>query len=151
MYKHIMLPVDDSELSEKAVDQALRYASATRARVTVLHVVRHAHIPLDMNDDGLRPRTVDALAHRHDAESVKAAEKLLAGVCRLAEERGVDCEPVVVLGREPYEEIVGSASSRNCDLIVMASRRRGAVEGLLLGSETVRVLSHSRLPVLVLG
>jgi nucleotide-binding universal stress UspA family protein len=61
---------------------------------------------------------------------------------------GIDKE---VLGCEQhiYQAIIDAASARTCDLIVMASHGRRGVSAVVLGSETVKVLTHSKIPVLV--
>jgi nucleotide-binding universal stress UspA family protein len=66
-----------------------------------------------------------------------------------AKEKGVECEGLVVVGDHPYEEIINNAQSRKCDLIMMASHGRRGLDAVLLGSETVKVLTHSTIPVLV--
>jgi nucleotide-binding universal stress UspA family protein len=56
---------------------------------------------------------------------------------------------VVVVGDSPHEAIIENAGKRNCDLIVMASHGRRGLDAVLLGSETVKVLTHTKIPVLV--
>jgi nucleotide-binding universal stress UspA family protein len=66
-----------------------------------------------------------------------------------ARAQGVACDSLIVVGDRPYEEIIGNAGKLKCDLIMMASHGRMGVDALLLGSETTKVLAHSRIPVLV--
>ena len=56
---------------------------------------------------------------------------------------------MVVTSDHPFELIIQTAQDKGCDLIVMASHGRRGVRGLLLGSETHKVLTHSKIPVLV--
>jgi nucleotide-binding universal stress UspA family protein len=82
-------------------------------------------------------------------QSVKAAKKALAAVEIEAKAAGVACETRIVTAEWPHAGILRAARAAKCDAIAMASHGRGAFGGLLLGSETTRVLSHSKLPVLV--
>jgi hypothetical protein len=66
-----------------------------------------------------------------------------------AKAAGVACEAIQVEGEHPYQAIIDTAASKWCDLIVMASHGRRGIAALLLGSETVKVLTHSKIPVLV--
>ena len=66
-----------------------------------------------------------------------------------AGEAGVPCETEVVLSDYPYEAIIQLCESKGCDLIMMASHGRRGLQGLLIGSETQKVLTHSKTPVLV--
>lgn len=68
---------------------------------------------------------------------------------RLTSGSGVDCDSMYVVSNHPYEAIIEAAQSRQCDLIAMASHGRKGIQGFLLGSETQKVLSHSKIPVLV--
>jgi nucleotide-binding universal stress UspA family protein len=66
-----------------------------------------------------------------------------------AKAAGVHCEAISVTSDQPHEAIIQVAKKRGCDLIMMASHGRKGVQGMLLGSETHKVLTHSRIPVLV--
>jgi nucleotide-binding universal stress UspA family protein len=77
------------------------------------------------------------------------AQKILAGISETARAMGVACETVHVLDRHPADGIVQTADSKNCDLIVMASHGRRGIDRLLLGSQTLKVLAHTKRPVLV--
>jgi len=79
----------------------------------------------------------------------EAASKVLGVVADAAKAAGVACETVHVEEERAYEAIIGTARSKNCDLIVMASHGRSGVSAVVLGSETVKVLTHSKIPVLV--
>jgi nucleotide-binding universal stress UspA family protein len=73
----------------------------------------------------------------------------LAMLLKAATEEGVRCTTVIEVSDHPYEAIIRTAEKKGCDLILMASHGRRGVQGLLLGSETQKVLTHSRIPVLV--
>ena len=73
----------------------------------------------------------------------------LSAIEKAAQEAGVPCETVCEISDHPYETIIRAAEKRGCDLIMMASHGQRGVKGLLLGSETQKVLTHSKIPVLV--
>ena len=84
------------------------------------------------------------------AQAHERAERFLKAVERAAQELGLACETQVETDEHVYEGILSGAKVRGCDLIVMCSHGRSEIRGLLLGSQTQKVLAHSSLPVLVL-
>jgi nucleotide-binding universal stress UspA family protein len=146
MYKHIMLPIDGSELSDKAVKVAIAFAKAIGAKVSAIHVISHYHVVIE---EGFSSKALRDIEKNHEEVSKKGARKVLDKVEKIAKAEGVKCEGVVVVGDQPYQEIIDKAAARKCDLIVMASHGRRGLEGLVLGSETIKVLTHSKIPVLV--
>ena len=79
----------------------------------------------------------------------KTAQQSMQKLQVMAADAGVTCEVLSTRGVHPYEEIIKTAENHGCDLIWMASHGRKGLDKLLLGSETQRVLSHARIPVLV--
>jgi nucleotide-binding universal stress UspA family protein len=77
------------------------------------------------------------------------ATKTLGAIASTAKAAGVACETVQVEHEHPYQAIIDTAQSRGCDLIVMASHGRRGVSAIVLGSETVKMLTHSKILVLV--
>ena len=77
------------------------------------------------------------------------AEKPLGAAARAAQAAGVACETVQLEHEHPYRAIIDAAESKGCDLIVMASHGRHGISAIVLGSETVKVLTHCKIPVLV--
>lgn len=146
MYKNILLPHDGSDLSEEAADHAIALARSVGAKLTVMHVVAHRNLVLD---EGVSSKLVQKLETDYENLAKKNAEGLLAKVTARAKAGGVECGSLVLVGDSPYREINEKASELGCDLVVMASHGRRGLEGLLLGSETVKLLTHSRIPVLV--
>jgi len=146
MYKHIMLPLDGSELSLKAVNEGITLAKALGSKLTLVTVVKPYHIPTRLSS---ATRTGQIIEQRHDEELKEAAQKMQTDIAAQVKSNGIECESVVVLGDSPYREIIKSATACNCDLIVMASHGRRGLDAVLLGSETVKVLTHSKVPVLV--
>jgi nucleotide-binding universal stress UspA family protein len=146
MFKHMLLPTDGSKLSERAVERGLELAKSIGARVTSVHVIPEFRL---MADESFALPTSADLKKRYEREAKARAEKLLQKITARAEAMAVTCEGVVIVGDVPYEHIIETAKKRKCDLIMMASHGRRGLSGLLLGSETSKVLTHSKIPVLV--
>jgi nucleotide-binding universal stress UspA family protein len=147
MYKHILLPVDGSELSRKAENECISFAKSTGAKVTAMHVVSHFYLHIQPWG---APRSVHRrIEKEHEEEASEIARKMISKLEARAKADGVKCEGVVVIGDHPYEEIISTADKRKCDLIMMASHGHTGLNAMLLGSETVKVLTHAKIPVLV--
>jgi nucleotide-binding universal stress UspA family protein len=86
---------------------------------------------------------------QYKARMQKHAEKTLGTVAQAADAAGVPCEAIQVEDEHPYRAIIATAGAKGCDLIVMASHGRRGISAIVLGSETVKVLTHSNIPVLV--
>ncbi len=146
MFKHLLLPTDGSKLSDRAVQRGIEFAKEIKARVTAVHVIPEFRMMAD--ESFVLPTSID-LKRRYDKEAKARAEKMLAKIGERAQAAGVKYEGVAVMGDVAYEEIIGAAKKHKCDLIMMASHGRRGLSGLLLGSETAKVLTHSKIPVLV--
>lgn len=146
MFKHILLPTDGSKLSSKAVKRGIDLAKKSRARVTAIHVVPEFKLMVDEGITMLSP----ALKKRFEDEGRARAQRMLDEITRQARARGVRCTTLCVASDLPYQEIIATARKRKCDLILMASHGRRGLSSVLLGSETAKVLMHSKTPVLVL-
>jgi nucleotide-binding universal stress UspA family protein len=144
MYKHILLPTDGSELSDKAAKQAVQFAKSIGARLTAMNIT--SDYPLMVED---RVQIPEAIKKQYYGDSAKGSKKLLAKVEADALAAGVDYRGVSVHANEPYEAIIKQAKQDQCDLIMMASHGRKGLAGVLIGSETIKVLTHSTIPVLV--
>ncbi len=143
MFKHLLLPTDGSEASQATVLKGVRLAKEFNARITGISVVPEFHV-LTFNTT-----MIEDTREVFIAESRSQALRYLALLSRAADEAGVPCETEVVLGDQPYEAILSACESRGCDLIMMASHGRRGLQALLIGSETQKVLTHSKVPVLV--
>lgn len=146
MYKHILLPTDGSKLAGKAVKQGIMLAKGIKAKVTTLNVTPEFQMVVD---EGFVLPNAYALKKRFDEETTRHAKKIVDAVKASARSAGVRCDAVTVSSSRPYEAIMRQAKKAKCDLIVMASHGRRGLKGLLLGSETSKVLTHSKIPVLV--
>ena len=143
MFKHILVPTDGSAASDVAIQAAVRLARDMGARVTGLHVVPPFHTFT------YRAEMLDDTEEQYEKESEERARKILLTIEQQAQECAVPCDTMVVRSDDVYQAIIMTANDRLCDLIAMASHGRRGVRGLLLGSETQKVLTHSQLPVLV--
>ncbi len=146
MYKHILVPTDGSKLSSHAIRAACALAQTCGARVTGVYVIPPYTPPLYA--EGMA-YIADIGPKRHKEVMAKAAKKALDAVGLEARRAGVACAAAAPLADQPWEGILKAARARRCDLIVMASHGRRGLAGLLLGSETTKVLTHSKIPVLV--
>lgn len=145
MFKHVLLPTDGSKLSDRAVRIGIRFAGKIRARVTALHVMPAFRV---FANEGFAPLS-PALKKRLEDEARVGAARMLDAIARQARSRKVRCATLVVASDLPYQEIIATARRKKCDLIMMASHGRRGLSSLLLGSETAKVLLHSKVPVLV--
>ena len=144
-YHHLLVPSDGTPLSLRALDQALALAKSLGSQVTLLHVQPALPVPMVGMGDMLDPATLESLSQTAEKESARILQEgQAAGVAA-----GVDIRTEVVKQDLPYRAIVEAAKRHGCDLIVMASHGRKGLSGLLIGSETQRVLLHAPIPVLV--
>ena len=148
MYRHILIPTDGSELAEHAVTNGLALAKSVGAKVTVIIV----EDPFDwLSVPGTRASQRQALdkltSHKEQVE--KHAASVLGRAADAAKQAGVPCDTMRVENPRPYEAIIATASDKGCDLIAMTSHGRGGLSAVVLGSVTNKVLTHTKIPVLV--
>lgn len=146
MFKHLLVPIDGSELSQSALKQACAFAREAGARVTFYHA-QSAYLPYGMATEGLVDFAGVSEAYR--TAMAKRVETILNRAKQAATEAGLECEVISTECDEPYEGIIKTAQSCGCDLIFMASHGRRGARALMLGSETQKVLTHCKIPVLV--
>ena len=145
MFKHILVPTDGSHLSQMAVHHAVIFAKENGARITVLYAKPEYPITFYVEGIPIDPNT----SEQFDEHAEAHAQEILNFAERCCIDAGVPCTKLAVTSDIPYEVIVEAAKQNACDLIFMASHGRRGIGGLLLGSETNRVLTHSTVPVLV--
>lgn len=143
----ILLPVDGSDSIRNAIKQALAFAKSLGATIIGLHVEPEFHMPRDEGD--IMPPS-KMLKNRVDEEHKARAQQILDSLRNEARSAGIECECLVGINDNVYQEIISTAEKKNCDLIVMASHGHTGPTAVLLGSETAKVLTHTKLPVLVL-
>ena len=143
MYQHILIPTDGSPLSTVAVEHSMDFARDANAKVTVLTVVSPFHV-FSANADELTDTRAD-----YERRARAHAAEILTDAQRKAKRAGVPCDVVQLESDAPYDLIIKTAEKRGCDLIAMASHGRRGISAIVLGSETLKVLTHSMIPVLV--
>jgi nucleotide-binding universal stress UspA family protein len=146
-YKHILVPTDGSKLSLKAAKEAAALARSLKAKITTLYVIA-PWMPAATEESSVAYSSAHEESEYRKATETQAG-KALAKVAAAAATAKVSCEKLWVTDGQAWEGIIKTAKAKKCDLIIMASHGRGGLAGLLLGSETQKVLSHSKTPVLV--
>ena len=145
MYKHILVATDGSKLSQRAVTHAIALAQALGAKLTAFYA--SPDYPLPAYADGVVYEPVSK--KEYAALANQEAEKILSAIAEKAEAGGLECATVHTIAPAPWEAILAAAKKAKADAIVMASHGRRGVSALLLGSETQKVLTHSKVPVIV--
>ena len=145
MFKHILVPTDGSDLSKETAQRAVAFAKEAGAKITVFFA--KPEYPIAYFGEGalIDPTTPEKFAELAEQQ----AKEYLGEVQQLCAAAGVDCSSVAATSDVPYEAIIEAAEKSGCDLIFMASHGRRGISGFLLGSETNKVLTHSKIPVLV--
>jgi nucleotide-binding universal stress UspA family protein len=143
MYRHILIPTDGSQLSQNAIAHGAALAASINATVTILTVSTPFHT------FAVEPEMVTDTSEQYTNHAANRAAKYLNSAKEVAVAAGVSCDTAHVEHDHPYQAIIDAAARERCDLIVMASHGRRGVSAIILGSETVKVLTHSAVPVLV--
>ena len=143
MYKHILIPTDGSPLAEEAVTQGVTLARTLNAKVTVVTVVPPFHVI------AIEPMVVTTTREDYEQDITRLVVHRLAMPRDTAKTAGVVYDDLYVVAEQPWAAIVETARNRGCDLIMMASHGRKGVSALVLGSETTKVLTHTKIPTLV--
>jgi nucleotide-binding universal stress UspA family protein len=142
MFQRILVPTDGSEITRKAVDISIRLALTLGAELHAICV-----------NEPYPYGAVSELQAMPLPEFFEAQERISAGhvadVIAAAEAAGVKAQGRTVQGVRPWQAIIEEAERSGCDLLVMASHGRRGVSAVLLGSETEKVLTRSKIPVLV--
>ena len=143
MYRHILRATDGSELAEHAVTSGLSLAKSLGAKVTVI-IVESDVSAWSLAEHG---------AFREIATITEQIKKNTASVlnraANAAKQADVSCDTIQMEDAQPYQAIIATAADRGCDLIVMASHGRSGLSAVVLGSVTNKVLTHTKIPVLV--
>jgi nucleotide-binding universal stress UspA family protein len=145
MYRNILVATDGSPLSAKAITHAIALARALGAKLTGFYA--SPDYPLPAYADGVMYQAVSR--QEYAAASKKEADRILSAVGAKAKAAGIGFTAFHAIAAAPWEAILAAAGKEKCDAIVMASHGRRGVSALLLGSETQKVLTHSKLPVIV--
>lgn len=142
MFKKILVPVDGSATSQVAVAKAIDLAKAFGSCVAVIYVIDPYPFTGVGTDFAYGQAEYLSAATAEANAAVKAARDAFVAA-------GVEVESSVVEAHTAWRGIVESGMTQGADLIVMGSHGRSGLEKLVLGSVTQAVLSHTKLPVLV--
>jgi len=145
MFKNILVPTDGSELSSGTVRRAVSFAKEAGAQVVFFYAQPDFPMPIYGEGALIDPTTPEQFSQAAAAE----AEAILSQARAIAEASEVPDVTDTAVNEVPYEAIIDAANRHACDLIFMASHGRRGLASLLLGSETQKVLTHSKVPVLV--
>ena len=143
MYRHIPIPTDGSALAEKAVEHGITLAKKIGAKITVPTVSMPFHV---LTTDA---QMIEDTAPQYKRRTEAHAAKILKAAADVARGAGVAYATSHVEHEHPYRAIIETADAKGCDLIAMASHGRRGVSAIVLGSEIVKVFTHSNVPVLV--
>jgi nucleotide-binding universal stress UspA family protein len=143
MYNHILIPTDGSELSRTAIDHGIALAKSVNSKVTAMTVTVPFHV------FSIEPGMGANTPEWYEKNAADMAAKDLGVAKEAAKANGISCDTIRVDHESPYRAIIDTAATKACDLIVMASHGRRGIAAIVLGSETVKVLTHSVVPVLV--
>lgn len=145
MFDHILVPTDGSKLAGKAVKAAVKFAATINARITFYQALENSMVMYGADGFAVPADTLDSM----DKAMRKAAQANLDAAVKQASAKGVSSEGVMGKQFVPWEGIVEAARKKKCDVIFMASHGRRGIAGVVLGSVTHQVLTHSKIPVVV--
>lgn len=146
MYKNILIATDGSAFAEAAVSHGVSLAKSVGAKVTALIV----EPPFNLYDvPESKARQMSEAFAQHAEHAKQHAAKVLNHVANAAKQAGVSSETVQLEHEQPYKAIIAAAKDKGCDVIVMASHGRSGISAVLLGSVTNKVLTHTKIPVIV--
>jgi nucleotide-binding universal stress UspA family protein len=146
MYKKILIATDGSEPSAKAVEHGSRLAKATGAEVVIVNVTE---IWSALEVARAAEAGISDPVEQYEKLADQAAEKTLAAAAAAAKKAGIDANILHVRDQAAAEGIVATAKNNNCDLIVVGTHGRRGINRMILGSQAIKVLHHSEIPVLV--
>ncbi len=144
MYSRILLPTNGSELCDAAVDQGISFAKALNASIIAFHAIPSSFYVAFTEFGPAEP-----LQDQFEKDARTRGDSLVAEIAERGSAQGIHCETLTLVNDHAWEAIIEAAHTKHCDLIFMASHGRRGLSALLLGSETMKVLTHTKVPVLV--
>ena len=145
MYRHLLVPVDGTALSTETVGQAVAFARSVGARVTFYFAAPKSGASTQGEPELLWNSSSEQLVYAFEGR----ARELLAKAESAARAAGIPFASVSTVSERPHEGILSAARLSGCDLIFMASHGRRSSIGMMLGSQTLKVLMSAEIPVLV--
>ena len=145
MFKHILIPTDGSAVAAKAIKAGVALAKEMGASVTGFYAIEPP--PTHIYGEGyLAERGLVEELERRARENAQTSVDAISAAAKAA---GVPCDTAIGKSVLPYKGIIAAAEKNKCDAVFMASNGHKGLAGLLLGSVTQKVLTHSKIPVLV--
>jgi len=145
MFRHILIPTDGSPVSAKAVKAGIAFAKSTGAKVTGYCALEPVYAQIYSEGYMIPGKSIA----RTEKRARQVGERHVAVISKAAKAAGVPFQGHVTKADSPHAGIIAAATQRHCDLIFMASHGRRGIAELIMGSVTHKVLTHSRIPVLV--
>ena len=145
MYKHLFVPVDGSELTHRLMDKSIELAVQLKAKITGFVV--EPDLPLEVAS-----RRAEKFVNRvqeHENENQKHSHALLGQFEARARQAGVEFNGASVTAYAVDDAIIHAADEAGCDMIVMITHGRGPIGEFIFGSHSQKIVSKSKLPVLV--
>lgn len=142
MYRHVLIATDGSALANKALEHGLALAKAVGAEVSVVTVIPPISAHACSSD-------FKAVALDCARKIEIAADDVLANAETLIKSSGLQGQTIRARGEEPFRAILKTARDQGADLIITAPHRQSRISTTFVGGETINVLSHSNIPVLV--
>jgi nucleotide-binding universal stress UspA family protein len=143
MYKHILIATDGFEIANKAMAHGIELAKSLGAQLTAVTVTEPYEAVVVVET------MVLILPADYKKQCVESAAKILSVVTSAAEAAGIECDALHQQNRWPYEGVIEAAEKVGADLIVLGSHGRRGRAGLLLGSQAIKLLTHTKVPTLV--
>ncbi|MSQ60709.1 MAG: universal stress protein [Betaproteobacteria bacterium] len=144
MYSRILLPTNGSELCDAANEEGIRFAKSMNATIVAFHAIP-ASFYVAFTEFG----PAEPLQDQLEKDAQLRGDNLVAEIAERCQASAVACETLTLVNDHAWEAIIEAAHTKRCDLIFMASHGRRGLSALLLGSETMKVLTHTKVPVLV--
>ena len=145
MFDHILVPTDGSRLANKAVKAAVKFAASVNARITFYQAMENNAAMYGVDGFAIPGDMIVSM----EKAVVAAARSNLDAAVKLATSKNIQCEALTGKNAVAWEGIIATAKKRKCDVIFMASHGRRGIAGVVLGSVTHQVLTHSKIPVVV--
>ncbi|MBU0602258.1 MAG: universal stress protein [Gammaproteobacteria bacterium] len=148
MFRHVLVPIDGSELSKAAITHAICFAKDVSGHITFLFVMKDYEVSMLHSEED--DESYDPIAPNDFTDAMRThADRILQSARAEADAAGVKVDCLAVTNKEPHKAIIDVGLSKKADVIFMASHSRRGLANLLLGSVTQKVLSNSKIPVLV--
>lgn len=143
MYQNIIVATDGSDIAMEAMKHAIDLAKSSGAKLSAVTVTE----PFEMVAFAEQASVISPTDYKQSTAAY--AEKVLGIAKSAAQEAGLECHTIHAENRYPYQGIIDAADANGADLIVIGSHGRSGIEGFLLGSQAVKLLTHCKIPALV--